>query len=433
MRPGARVQAAIDILADIEARRRPASDAIKDWGLAHRFAGSKDRVAISQLVYDAYRVRASAAFALGADTPRAWAIGALARLHGLAPGDIAALFDGSPHAPDPLAAQDAARLAAWSLSGAPDSVGGDFPDWLHAEFVAIFGEEAVAEGAALAARAPTDLRVNSLKADRDAAIKALAPLEASLSPYAPSGLRVAAPGAGARAPHVESQPAWLKGLVEVQDEGSQLSAALAGARAGMQVADICAGAGGKTLALAADMENKGQIFASDSDARRLAPLRARIERAGVRNVQIRQPRPGALDDLSARMDLVVVDAPCTGVGVWRRRPDAKWRVRPGALAIRQREQAVVLDAAARLAKPGGRIVYITCSVLPSENDVQIAAALERHPRLRSVDAAANARAALAPGTAERLLAAARTTEYGLQLTPRTTQTDGFYIAVLAAG
>jgi 16S rRNA (cytosine967-C5)-methyltransferase len=432
MRSGARADAAIAILADIEARKRPASDAIKDWGLSHRFAGSKDRVAISQLVYDAFRVRASASFGLGMDAPRAWVLGALHLLHGLSAEDLAALFTGADHAPAPLSEAEQARLKAWSLEDAPDWVCGNYPEWLNDEIAAIFGPDAAHEGAALAARPPIDLRVNALKCDREAALKLLAPLGAGFSPFAPSGLRIPPPGPGLRTMHLESEPAWLKGLVEAQDEGSQLAAALAGARAGMQVADICAGAGGKTLALAADMENRGQVFAYDSDARRLAPLRARLERAGVRNVQVRQPRPGALDDLAGRIDLVVADAPCTGVGVWRRRPDAKWRLRPGALEIRHREQAAVLDLAARLVKPGGRLVYITCSFLPSENDAQIAAALARHAHLRPADAAKNAEATLPPGTAARLLKVARLTHHGLQLSPRSTGTDGFYVARLDA-
>src|SRR5262249_12768712 len=164
---------------------------------------------------------------------------------------------------------------------------------------------------------------------------------------------------------VHAEPAFIKGLVELQDEGSQLAALLAGAKPGEQVVDLCAGAGGKTLALAAAMDGRGQIYATDQDKRRLAPIHERLERTRVGNVRVRTPRgeEDPLADLAGKADLVLIDAPCTGVGAWRRNPDAKWRVRPGSLEVRQQQQQAVLDAAAALVKPGGRITYVTCSVL----------------------------------------------------------------------
>src|SRR6185312_7986601 len=175
-------------------------------------------------------------------------------------------------------------------------------------------------------------------------------------------------GADAKSPAIHAEPSFLKGLVELQDEGSQLAALFSGAKAGEQVLDLCAGAGGKTLALAAMMENKGQLFASDDDKRRLAPIHDRLARSGARNVQVRTPKSVGteVDDLKGRMDLVLIDAPCTGTGAWRRNPDAKWRMRPGALEQRLKEQAEVLDRAVPMLKPGGRIAYITCSVLDDE-------------------------------------------------------------------
>jgi 16S rRNA (cytosine967-C5)-methyltransferase len=219
-------------------------------------------------------------------------------------------------------------------------------------------------------------------------------------------------------------------MVEVQDEGSQLAALCAGAKPGEQVVDLCAGAGGKTLALAAAMENRGQIFATDSDKRRLAPIHDRLARSGARNVQVRTPKSigTELDDLAGRMDLVLIDAPCTGTGSWRRNPDAKWRMRPGALEQRLKEQAGLLDRAVGLLKAGGRIAYVTCSVLDEENGGQVRAFLERRPEFAiappdDVTAALGERAVL-------LRHAALISAEGLLMTPRRTGTDGFFVSVL---
>ena len=380
MTPAARLSAAIEVLADVEARRRPAADALKDWGLAHRFAGSGDRAAIAGLLYDGLRRKASAAFVMGEATPRAVLIGMLLLERKLDVAAIARLADGGRFAPPPLSDAERARLDAASLDGAPPWVAGDYPEWLDPQFAQTFGDERAEEGAALASRAPLDLRVNTLKATREEAIEALADLSPAPARWSPHGLRIVL-AADARSPAVHAEPAFIKGLIEIQDEGSQLAALLADARPGQQVIDLCAGAGGKTLALAAAMDNKGQLYATDDDKRRLAPIHARLERADVRNVQVRTPR-GASDvlaDLAGHADLVLIDAPCTGTGSWRRNPDAKWRVRPGALEQRAKDQAGLLDRAAALVKPGGRIVYVTCSVLAAENGDQVRAFLARHP------------------------------------------------------
>src|SRR5207249_3129239 len=199
-------------------------------------------------------------------------------------------------------------------------------EWLDAALTRTFGEDRVTEGAVLASRAPLDLRVNTLKATREQAAEALAHLAPTPTRWSPVGLRIALP-ADAKSPAIHAEPAFLKGLVEVQDEGSQIAALLAGARPGEQVVDLCAGAGGKTLALAAAMDNRGQIYATDSDKRRLAPIHARLARAGARNIQVRTPTGrgvggDGLADLRGRIDLVMIDAPCTGTGAWRRNPDA---------------------------------------------------------------------------------------------------------------
>jgi len=429
MTPGARLAAAIEVLADIEARRRPAADALKDWGLAHRFAGSGDRAAIAGLVYDALRRRASSAWIMGEETPRAILLGMLRLERGLDVDAIAALCGGARFAPPALSENERSGLAAASLTSAPPWVAGDYPEWLDSHFARVFGEERAAELVALASRAPLDLRVNTLKADRDKAAAALSGLEAAPTRWSPLGLRIRL-GAEARSPAIHAEPAFIKGMVEVQDEGSQLAALLAGARPGEQVIDLCAGAGGKTLALAATMENHGQIYATDSDKRRLAPIHARLDRAGARNVQVRTPRANAdvVSDLSGRADLVLIDAPCTGIGAWRRNPDAKWRVRPGSLATRRKEQETALDRAATLVKAGGRIAYVTCSVLAEENDEQVHAFLARHPQFALVPPAQTCEP-----LGERAYLFRRAvlmSDAGLLMTPARTDTDGFFVSVL---
>ena len=429
MTPAARLSAAIEVLADIAARRRPAADALKDWGLAHRFAGSGDRAAIAGLVYDALRRRASAAWIMDEGTPRGILLGMLRLERGLDLDAIATLCDGGRFAPAPLSETERSGLERASLADAPPWVAGDYPEWLDSHFARVFGEERGAELAALAARARLDLRVNALKADRDAAAAALSGLAAEPTRWSPLGLRIRL-RADAKSPAIHAEPAFIKGLVEVQDEGSQLAALLAGARRGEQVIDLCAGAGGKTLALAAAMENHGQIYATDSDKRRLAPIHARLERAGARNVQVRTPRgdADALADLAGRADLVLIDAPCTGIGAWRRNPDAKWRVRPGSLATRRKEQEAALDRAAALAKPGGRIAYVTCSVLAEENDDQVHAFLTRHPGFALMPPAQ-----VCEALGERAYLFRRAvlmSQAGLLMTPARTDTDGFFVSVL---
>ena len=430
MTPGARLAAAIEILGDIESTRRPAALALKEWGPRHRFAGSADRAAIAGLVYDALRRRASAAYLMDEGSPRAILLGMLKLERGLDVEAIAALADGSRHAPARLDEEERARLAGASPDGAPAPVAGDYPEWLDRYFAKTFGEERAQELAALASRAPLDLRVNALKKpEREKVAAALAELAPVPTRWSPFGLRISL-SAGAKSPAIHAEPVFLKGQVELQDEGSQLAALFTAAKGGEQVVDLCAGAGGKTLALAAMMGNRGQIFATDTDKRRLAPIHARLERAGVRNVQVRTPRArgDVLADLAGRADLVLIDAPCTGTGVWRRNPDAKWRIRPGALAERAKEQIAALDRAVPLVKPGGRILYATCSVLDEENGAQVRAFLARHAGF-AVVVPAEVTAALG----ERAFVfrrAVRMSEEGLLMTPLRTGTDGFFVAML---
>ena len=428
MIPAARISAALEILADLEVKKRPAADSIKEWGQTHRFAGSKDRSAIANLVFDALRRQASSAFVMGEATPRAIMLGHFALQRGLNVTQIASLFCGEGHAPAALTGAEIARLENPSLEGAPDHVAGDYPEWLAASFERAFPGTAVAQGRALAERAPVDVRVNMLKGKRERQLANHKHLNAVPTPLSPIGLRFALNAEG-RGPALGAEPALVKGLIEVQDEGSQLASLLSCAREGLQVLDLCAGGGGKTLALAGMMGNKGQIYASDDDGRRLMPVYARLERAGARNVQVRPPRAGVaeLGELANACDIVVVDAPCTGSGTWRRNPDAKWRTRPGALEQRIKDQDEVLDTAAKFVKPGGRILYITCSVLCEENEDRVAAFLARHAGFSSVEPAALATQA----KLESLIPFVSAHGYGIRLSPLTTATDGFFVAALA--
>src|SRR5712671_3690166 len=278
MTPAARLSAAIEVMADIEQRRRPASDALKDWGLAHRFAGSGDRAAIAGIAYDALRRKASAAFLMGEDTPRAVLLGMLRLERGMDVGAIARLADGARFAPAPLSEAEQKSLRDGSLAQAPAHIAGDYPEWLDPHLVRVFGEERAQEAAALARRAPLDLRVNTLKADRDKTAKSLDHLKVAPTRWSPVGLRITlAPDAKNIAVH--SEPAFLGGLIEVQDEGSQLAALLSGAKPDAQVVDLCAGAGGPD----------GEPRANLCDRSRQAPARAHPQAAGARR---RAQHPG---------------------------------------------------------------------------------------------------------------------------------------------
>jgi len=426
MRLGGRLAAAIEVLGEIESHRRPVAEALKDWGVSHRFAGSGDRAAIGNLVYDALRWRASTAWLMDEDTPRALVLGTVARHWTDGADGLARLIADDPHAPPPLTAGEAAHLDGADLAQAPDHVRGDVPEWLAPRFARAFGDGWVAEGIALARRPPLDLRVNRLKSDRARVKKALSRFGAAETPFSPDGLRIASTEGDRRHPNLQVEPGFRKGWFEIQDEGSQLATILTGVNPGAHVIDLCAGAGGKTLAMAAAMANKGQIFATDRDRTRLAPIFERLRRAGTRNVQIREA--GArLDDLDGRMDVVLVDAPCTGTGIWRRRPDAKWRLSERALGERIAEQTGLLAGAARFAKPGGRLVYVTCSLLAEENDDRIETLLQTSPNFRPLPAIeAIAQVGLAPALAD----AGHLTTHGLLLSPASTGTDGFFVAVL---
>lgn len=428
MRTAGRLQAAIEVLDLILTRHATAAGALSDWGKAHRFAGAGDRAAIGNLVYDALRRRLSVAHAMGGDSPRGLAIGAAPGAWDLAPAAVADLCDGVEHAPAPLDERERAGLLVGAPEPAPPHVAANIPEWLWPELSTRFGEGALAEGEALARRAPLDLRVNTLKASPDKVLAALASFGATATPHAPLGIRIAPPTGGGRTPNVQVEAGFQKGWFEVQDEGSQIAATIAAAIAKDhgQVLDLCAGAGGKTLAMAAALANKGQIHATDADRVRLAPIHERLKRAGVHNVQVHAPRSAGLEALAGRIGTVIIDAPCTGTGVWRRRPEAKWRLSAEALQRRLAEQREILDQAVGFLKPGGAIVYITCSLLRAENEDQVTELMSRHSGFAARPGAALWEMACPGGAPE----AVHCGDLGLTLTPARTGTDGFFVAVL---
>ena len=387
MTPAARVQTAIELLdaiiASARAKGAPADRILADWFRGHRFAGSKDRRAIRELVFGAIRACGPVP-----ETGRA----AMLRLAETDPA-IAPLFDGSKYGPPALGADEAA------------AEGGIAPAWLEQKLAAsqIAGDEA----AALLDRASLDLRVNTLRADR-ASLQL--PVE-SHPTDAPNGLRLE-PGTP-----VEQWEAFRDGRIEVQDTGSQIACLAVGAQLGETVIDLCAGAGGKTLALAATMDNLGTLIAADTDRNRLSRLAPRAERAGGTNIETRLLDPKkereALADLMGKADAVLVDAPCSGTGTWRRNPEARWRLDEAELSRLAEVQAYLLDLARELVRPGGRIVYVTCSLLDEEGADQFEAFLARHDDLEAQ-----------PPT----LPAGRPRGNGVRLTPYHDGTDGFFIA-----
>ncbi|MEZ5954464.1 MAG: RsmB/NOP family class I SAM-dependent RNA methyltransferase [Hyphomonas sp.] len=431
MRNGGRIAAAIDVLTDVLNRHQPVKSAARDWGKRARYAGSKDRAWVSGLVLDALRKKNSIGHAMGDDSPRGLILGALAHAWGWNIREIDDAMD-EEHAPSKLTLQERERLVMAPDPSAPAHVRGDYPDWLALHLERVFGEEAVIEAQSMAVRADVDLRVNTLKVDAEKAAAPLKSAKAEPSKLLHNAFHIPARDPSEREASLESIPAYSKGWVEVQDAGSQIAAAAANAQPGEQVLDYCAGGGGKTLSLAAQMDGKGQIFAYDIDGRRLSALIPRLKRSGAHNVQLVHPsEPVQLDDLKGQMDLVFVDAPCTGTGTWRRRPDAKWRLKQNQLAKRIEEQTEILSKASEFVKPGGRLVYATCSFLIEEDEDRVAFFLADHPGFAEEDAG---EAAIASGLltddGAAIVRRYRSPTGSVRLTPRRAGTDGFFFAVL---
>nr|WP_316651767.1 RsmB/NOP family class I SAM-dependent RNA methyltransferase [uncultured Gellertiella sp.] len=425
MRLGGRLAGAIEVLADIETRKRPVADALKDWGLSHRFAGSGDRAAIGNIVYDALRMRLSHGFMMDDDSPVALGHAVLFRQWGMTPEGLSAELVDDKFAPPAISEASLQAFASRSLADAPLHVQGDIPEWVEAAFIESFGDQWLAEAKALAGRPTLDLRANTLKAGRDKVVKALERAGAHAARIARQGIRIPAGEGPSRLPNVTAELSFQKGWFEVQDEGSQIVADLALPGEGEQVLDYCAGGGGKTLAMAATMQNKGQIHAYDSDRKRLAPIIERLKRAGTRNVQVHDSK-AALDSLLGKLDRVLVDAPCTGTGTWRRRPDTKWRLNEKNLDERLSQQQDALAQAARFVRPSGHLVYITCSILPQENEHQLDRFCADHPEF-VIEPAGDSWTRLFGEKAPRPHSRDGKT---LTLTPAATDTDGFFFGML---
>lgn len=425
MRPEARLQAAIDILSLWAAGEAPLDAVLAAWGRAHRFAGAKDRAAIAERVYAVIRNYGALLWRMGSDAPRLLVLGSLAE-EGVSLASIESLFSGARYGPPPLTAEERSRLAA-EPGPFPPWARGNYPAWLEPLLREAFGDELESEMAALSARAPLDLRVNALKATRAQAMAALAEagLDAAPCPHAPWGIRLAAGSP------VTRSAAYRDGRVEIQDEGAQIASHLCAAKPGMRVIDLAAGAGGKSLAFAADMADRGRILACDVEAKRLGELAHRAKRAGAHIIEPLLLRPGnrrgppepALVSFVSWADLVVVDVPCSGSGTWRRAPDLKWRLSAERLARYGRLQQRLLSQAAGLVAPGGRLCYITCSVLRSENEAQIEAFCQGYPEFRLIS----------PHTLQKaagLTLAQKEDGLGIRLSPGRHGTDGFFIACL---
>jgi 16S rRNA (cytosine967-C5)-methyltransferase len=432
MTPGARIEAAIQLLDAIEQGRAPADDTVAEYFRRHRFAGVKDRAAISEHIYAVLRRRAQLDWWLGRMAPslaphgRTRLLVALVLIQGWLPNDVKQACDGDRFRPPRLSSEEE-RLIDMIAGGTlahrdmPPDVVGNYPAWLQPHLTAALGRDLPREAEALNQPASLDLRVNALKSEREKARAALARerVDAARTKLSPLGLRVYE-----RIP-LSTLAIFKSGGIEVQDEGSQLAALLADARPGMRVVDFCAGAGGKTLALAASMGNRGHLVACDVSALRLERATQRLRRAGASIVQ-RQPLSGQRDKWvkrhAASFDRVLIDAPCTGTGTWRRNPDAKWRLRPSDLSELAALQADILDSAARLVKPGGRLIYVTCSLLREEDEMQVEKFLASHPDFSLLPIAEVWRDVVGGDCPTR--------GPTLRLSPARHSTDGFFVAAM---
>jgi 16S rRNA (cytosine967-C5)-methyltransferase len=398
---------AIEILEALETTAQPSDRFLKAWFRSRRFAGSGDRRAIAERVFSIQRHRAALAHRMGDERPRALMIASLLENS----EDVEALFSGG-YGPAPLSDAERAVIAA-APTPAPDWVRGEYPHWLESELSRAFGSRLMEEMQAFIGRAPTDLRANILKASREEVLEALRAqgVQAEPTPYAPHGIRITG-----EAGNLSETALFKSGAFEIQDEAAQIAAALCAPAPGMRVLDLAAGAGGKSLALAAAMQNKGEIIACDVRGDALVELEKRSQRAGVaiiKTLHLDHSQP------SGPFDLVLVDAPCSGTGTWRRQPELRWRLTPARLAELTMLQDRLLDRAAGLTRPGGRLVYATCSILPAENQDRVAAVLSRHPGLTLLDLSRGWPVNQPPGLGRDFRA-----------TPALTGTDGFYCAGL---
>jgi 16S rRNA (cytosine967-C5)-methyltransferase len=426
MNPASRLQATIEILEKAAGSRIPLDSTVGDYMRARRYIGSKDRADIAERVYKISRARARLSWWLekfrAEDTPRNRVLAFAALAENKAPGELASMFSGEKFAPAELT--DAERGFVYALPAGsgidsaemPEGVRIECPPQYEAALKEYFGKDFESEMAAMIASAPLDLRVNVWRGTREEAQASLAKddVKTAPTPFSPWGLR-----AGNKA-FLSQTKAFVKGAVEIQDEGSQLIAHMCAVQPGQHVLDYCAGAGGKTMALAAAMKNKGRIVAMDIEANRLEKARPRFRRAGVHDIIETRP----LSDEKSRkwlrrqkesFDAVLLDVPCSGTGTWRRNPDMRWRSYGPSLEELLVTQSEILEKVAKAVKPGGRLVYATCSLLPAENEEQVEKFLAAHPEFKPLEVAEELRDGKSPY---------------MRLTPKRHNTDGFFAAVL---
>ena len=429
MTPAARLKAASDILDLLGKTRRPAEEVLKDWGRNNRYAGSKDRRAIADKVYQCLRARERLSFAMDSSAGRSLVLGALHFLDGVSLSEIDDLYTGEGYAPPKLSVVERKRLEAGD-GEAPEWLESGLPAFVVERLKSVYGDHWLKEAEALMLpRAPIDLRVNGDRAPLIAGLEMLG-YRPEPTPFSAFGVRLPADPP----PNVRSLPAFRQGTIEIQDEGSQLAGFLAGARPGMTVVDYCAGGGGKTLALLQAMqgpngETSGRLIASDVEKTRLNNIKPRLTRAGL-EAELRQLGPDGegMEDLEAQADLVLVDAPCSGSGVWRRRPETAHKLEEQEVARLHELQSAILHRASRLVKPGGLLAYATCSILPDENELTADRFEADHPDFtpRPVAEALDG-AAVTPEGAETLKNIAQ--GHRLRLSPGTSHTDGFFVSL----
>ncbi|ADU14300.1 RsmB/NOP family class I SAM-dependent RNA methyltransferase [Asticcacaulis excentricus] len=424
MTPAARLQAASDILDLLSKTRRPAEEVLKDWGRNNRYAGSKDRRAIADKVYQCLRARERLSFAMDSSAGRALVLGALHFLDGVSLSEIDDLYTGEGYAPPKLSVAERKRLEAGD-GEAPEWLESGLPAFVVERLKSVYGDDWLKEAEALMLpRAPIDLRVNGDRAPLIAGLEMLG-YRPEPTPFSAFGVRLPADPP----PNVRALPAFRQGTIEIQDEGSQLAGFLAGAMPGMTVVDYCAGGGGKTLALLQAMQGEGRLIASDVEKTRLNNIKPRLTRAGL-EAELRQLGPDGegMEDLEAQADLVLVDAPCSGSGVWRRRPETAHKLQEQEVARLHELQSAILHRASRLVKPGGLLAYATCSILPDENEMTADRFEADHPWFtpRPVAEALDS-AAVTPEGAETLKNIAQ--GHRLRLSPGTSHTDGFFVSL----
>ncbi len=426
MTPAARLQAAIDLVSELDTFSKPGDVVVQQYFRTRRYIGSKDRRAIAERVWRIVRHHARLGWRLtnGSSSSRLKVLADAMLTENETLASLDALCSGETYAPPPL--DDRERICLQTVlerpeQDAPVHVRTECPDWLWPYFTDLYGDDAESELAAFNNEASVDLRVNTLKADRDGVRESLEDDGHTVqnTPLSPVGLRLNGRVA------LGNSSVFKDGLVEVQDEGSQIAALLTEAQTDHDVLDFCAGGGGKTLAIAAAMKGKGRIVAADVDETRLNKAKPRLKRAGVHSVTTRVLDPANTNWLHKRrksFDRVLVDAPCSGIGAWRRQPDVRWRLTPKDLDQYLLTQDQVLNQGGRMVKPGGRLVYVTCSLLRQENEDRIEGFLDRHDHFHVLSVAEVWRQVFG----SRYPGRGRT----LRLTPRRHQTDGFFVAVL---